>query len=375
MAAARSLEPLTGELRRHYETKRRLIAIRASRIETGLQAAVVGIVALLCWIVFRSVAVPLASLGRHARKVARGEQTNLDPAAFSGEFRELAEDILRMEQHLVATILDLTRKEQEAAQEAAQAREARRRAEDLGRVKSNFLSLVSHELKTPLTSLVGFAQVMLKRLDKGLFAELAAKRPELSAECARFHDNLTIMLQEGRRLGALIDNVLELASLESGGTALAKETVAVAELVDRALEPFLKTMREKGLTFLRDLPADLPRLCCDRDRIVYVLRHLFSNAVKFTDAGHIACRARVDGNMAVISVEDTGRGIPPNMREAVFEKFLQLGDSTTGKMPGLGIGLAASRAVIEFHGGRIRIAGEPGRGSTVSFSIPLDTAA
>ncbi len=276
-----------------------------------------------------------------------------------------------MEKHMVATILDLARKESEAAEEARMAREARRRAEDLARVKSNFLNLVSHELKTPLTSMVGFSQVMLKRLERGLFAELAANRPELSLEFSRFHDNLDIMLAEGHRLAELIDNVLEMAALESGHAPLVMDAVSLDELVDMAAAPFLDAMREKGLDFVRDIPTDLPPLRCDQDRMAYVLRHLLSNAVKFTDVGQIACRARREGDMAVISVEDTGRGIPPAMREAVFEKFLQLGDHDTGKVPGLGIGLAASRAVVEYHGGTIHISGAPGRGSTVTVTVPL----
>ncbi|MHC1711725.1 MAG: ATP-binding protein [Solidesulfovibrio sp.] len=374
VAAARILEPKIEALRTHYEERRRHIAATAALAEIGIQAFVIALVALAAWAVFRSVATPLAVLSRHAGRVAEGEATNLEPTEFSGEFRALAEDIGRMEKHLVATISDLRRKEQEAADEAHHAKEARQRAEDLSRVKSNFLNLVSHELKTPLTSMVGFAQVMLKRLDRSLFAELAANKPEMAAECARFHDNLSIMLGEGRRLAGLIDSVLELAALESGDTPLAMGAVPVAEVVDLAVEPFLETLSEKNLQFLRDIPKDLPPLFCDRERMVYVLRHLFSNAVKFTDSGYIACRAYREGDMAVICVEDTGRGIPLELREAVFEKFLQLGDTTTGKMPGLGIGLAASRAVVECHGGSIRIAGEPGRGSTVSVTVPLAKA-
>lgn len=331
--------------------------------------------ALAAWTVFRSVSTPLGILSRHARRVARGEATDLDPAAFSGEFRALAEDIARMEKHLLATILDLAHKEREAAEGARRARKARKRAEDLSRVKSNFLSLVSHELKTPLTSMLGFAQVMIRRLERGVLAAYIVDNKDVAAECARFRENLDIMLEEGRRLARLIENVLELAALESGGTPLAMGAVAASEVVDRAVEPFLGPMTEKGLEFRRDIDSGLPPLRCDRERIVYVLRHLFSNAVTFTDAGRIVCRVGREGDMAVISVEDTGQGIPPAMQEAVFEKFLQLGDNLTGKMPGLGIGLAASRAVVEFHGGRIRIAGEPGRGCTVSFTLPLSEAA
>jgi signal transduction histidine kinase len=368
---ARSLEPVIGTLRRNYETRRRDISRVSTLAEGVAQAALLLLVVLVSLAIFRGIAAPLAKLRRHAGRVARGESTDLDPATFAGEFRDLAWDIRRMENHLLSTIMDLARKESEAAEEARMAREARRRAEDMARVKSNFLNLVSHELKTPLTSMVGFSQVMLRRLERGLFAELAENRPELSQEFSRFHDNLDIMLSEGRRLATLIDNVLELAALESGHAPLVMDAVPLDELVNLSVEPFLPAIAAKGLEFVREIPADLPPLRCDRDRIVYVLRHLFSNAVKFTDAGSIACRARREGDLAVISVEDTGRGIPPEKREAVFEKFLQLGDHDTDKVPGLGIGLAASRAVVEYHGGTIHISGAPGQGSTVTLTMPL----
>lgn len=375
VAAARALEPVTSALRRRYEERQREISREADMLITSIEAGVIVLVALVAWAVFRSVTAPLEELGRHARRVSRGEATNLDPTAFSGEFRELAQDIVRMENHLLATILDLARKEHEAAEEADQAHQARKRAEELSRVKSNFLSLVSHEFKTPLTSMIGFAQVMKKRLERGLLAEAARINPALEGECARFVENLGIMLDEGRRLTELIDNVLELASLESGDTPLAMGPAAADAVIARAVEPFLPAMADKGLRFVRDIPNDLPPLRCDQERMIYVLHHLFSNAVKFTDAGQVTCRVRRKGDFAVIDVEDTGRGIPAEMEEAVFEKFLQLGDGLTGKMPGLGIGLAASRAVIEHHGGSIRIAGQPGRGSIVSVSVPLAAAA
>lgn len=376
VAAARALEPMTEALERHYETRRRDIVRQSALIGWSIQGAVLILVGLAAWAVFRSVAMPLAAIGEHARRVARGEASDLNPSEFSGEFHALAEDIGRMETHLLATILDLARKEREAAEEARRAREACQRAEDLGRVKANFLSLVSHELKTPLTSMVGFAQVMRKRLERDRpLPQAVAGRPELDAELARFRENLDIMLGEGRRLAQMIDNVLELSSLEAGETPLAIGAVRAAEVVERAVSPFAGAIAEKGLRYASEIPADLPPLRCDRERLVYVLRHLFSNAVKFTEAGHIACRVTREGPMAVISVEDSGPGIPPEKREAVFEKFLQLGDNLTGKMPGLGIGLAAARAVVEYHGGSIRISGEPGKGSTVSVTVPLAEAA
>jgi len=375
VAAARALEPVTEDLRARYETKRRDITRTANLIVAALQVGILLLVTLAAWGLFRSVAGPLAELGRHARRVARGEDGHLEPSDYSGEFQELAADLARMETHLRAVIRDLAGKEREAAEKARQARLARQRAEDLSRVKSDFLSLVSHELKTPLTSMVGFAQVMRKRLERGVFAQAARNDCELAAETARYSHNLSIMLEEGRRLTGLIDNVLELAALESGALALNFGPASVSDILDRAATPHLGAITLKGLTFVRDIPNDFPLVRCDPDRMVYVLSQLLSNAVKFTHNGHIACRARREGNMAVIIVQDTGEGIPQEMREAAFEKFRQLGDATTGKMPGLGIGLAAARAVVEHHGGSIRLEGQPGAGVTVAVAIPLAEAA
>ncbi|OLN27555.1 Chemotaxis regulator - transmits chemoreceptor signals to flagelllar motor components CheY [Desulfovibrio sp. DV] len=368
VAAARALEPVTEELRASYQARRGQIVRTTSLIVAVIQIAVLILVALAAWGLYRFVASPLAELGRHARRVARGEAGDLDPDAYEGEFREVAADLARMERHLRDTINDLAAKEHEA-------RQARKRAEDLSRVKSDFLSLVSHELKTPLTSMVGFAQVMRKRLERGVLAKPAGTDPEAVAEATRTRANLTIMLEEGRHLSGLIDNLLELAALESGDMPLALGVVPVDAVVDQAAADHAGAMAQKGLAFVRDIPDDFPLLRCDRERLLFVLGQLLSNAVKFTNSGHIACRVRHAGPMAVITVEDTGQGIPPNMREAVFEKFHQLSDVTTGKMPGLGIGLAASRAVVEHHGGTISIHDRPGGGVAVSITIPLVQAA
>ena len=375
VAAARGLEPVTEALRAAYEARRNAITRITDLLDFGIQAAVVLLVALAAWGLFRAVATPLDRLRRHARRLVLGEAANLDPTEYSGEFRDLAADIAAMESHLLDSIRDLAAKEREAADQACKAEAARQQAEELGRVKTDFLSLVSHEFKTPLTSMVGFAQVMRKRLERGPLAEQAGHAPEIAAEVARLRHNLAIMLEEGRKLAGLIDNVLELAALDVGDLPLAQTPLAAAEIIDLAAAPHLAAMKSKGLAFVRDIPGDLPPLRGDRDRLVFVFDQLLSNAVKFTKDGQIACRAGVRDGLAVIAVEDTGQGIPADMGEAVFEKFFQLGDVTTGKMPGLGIGLAAARAVVQRHGGAITAQGLPGRGVRVEVALPLFEAA
>lgn len=374
VSAARALEPVTEALRAAYEARRNAIARVTDLLDFGIQAAVLVLVALAAWGLFRAVATPLERLRRHARRLVRGEGADLDPTEYSGEFRDLATDIAAMESHLLATIRELAAKEREAAEQAAKAEAARQQAEELGRVKTDFLSLVSHEFKTPLTSMVGFAQVMRKRLERGPLAE-AGHSLEIAAEVERLRHNLAIMLEEGRKLAGLIDNVLELAALDADDLPLVQTSLAAAEIIDRAAAPYLAAINAKGLAFVRDIPGDLPPLRGDRDRLIFVFDQLLSNAVKFTKDGHIACRAGLRDGMAVIAVEDTGPGIPADMGEAVFEKFFQLGDVTTGKMPGLGIGLAAARAVVQRHGGAITAHGLPGRGARVEVALPLFEAA
>jgi CheY-like chemotaxis protein/anti-sigma regulatory factor (Ser/Thr protein kinase) len=147
--------------------------------------------------------------------------------------------------------------------------------------------------------------------------------------------------------------------------------VTIGDIVETATAATSSLFDQKGLRLLKDVAPDLPVVTGDRDRLVQVVINLISNAVKFTDAGTITCRAGRRAGDIVVSVVDTGMGIAPADQPKVFERFKQVGDTLTDKPKGTGLGLPICREIVEHHGGRIWVESEPGKGSTFSFSVPV----
>src|SRR5690606_23753396 len=184
-----------------------------------------------------------------------------------------------------------------------------------------------------------------------------------------------VVVSEGERLTKLIDDVLDLAKIESGRLEWHMGPVDVADIIDHATAATASLFEQKPLRLVKDIAAGLPVVQGDRDRLIQVVINLISNAVKFTDTGTITCRAiRRDGEV-VISVIDTGVGIAPADQPKVFERFKQVGDTLTDKPKGTGLGLSICKEIVEHHGGRIWVESEPGRGSTFSFTLPVHAEA
>jgi signal transduction histidine kinase len=278
--------------------------------------------------------------------------------------------------------------EARVAQRTAQLAEATERAqaataaaEAASASKSHFLANVSHELRTPLTSVIGFAKIVRKRLDEIVFPALSAATvtapagPKLERATRQIVENLGIMITEGERLTALINDVLDLEKIEAGAMEFRREPVDVAAVADQAIAATAALFESSGLELRRDLAPDLPTVVGDHHRLIQVVINLLSNAVKFTPAGSVTVRAlrgEVDGAAAVIvSVADTGTGIAAEDHERVFEQFAQAGDTLTDKPRGTGLGLPICREIVEHHGGRIWLESAVGTGSTFSFSLPV----
>jgi signal transduction histidine kinase/CheY-like chemotaxis protein len=255
-------------------------------------------------------------------------------------------------------------------------RQARAAAEEADAAKSAFLSTVSHELRTPLTSVLGFAKIIKKRLEDRIFPLLPAGDAKVRQTVEQVGENLKVVVSEGERLTKLIDDVLDLAKIEAGKLEWHMETVSIGGILDRATAATSSLFEHKGLTLVRDVAPDLPAVVGDADRLLQVVINLISNAVKFTSAGTITCRARVQDDGVAVSVIDTGLGIAPADQPKVFEKFKQVGDTLTDKPKGTGLGLPICREIVEHHGGRIWVESEPGKGSTFTFVLPakIETA-
>ena len=225
------------------------------------------------------------------------------------------------------------------------------------RHKSEFLANMSHELRTPLNAIIGFADVLAQKL----FGELNAKQTEYIGDIGG----------SGRHLLALVNEILDLSKVEAGRMELDKTDFAVAETLRAAVTFVRERAASHNILLQLDLPSGLGTANADERKVQQVVLNLLSNAVKFTPAGgSIRLTAQREERQLVISVADTGIGIPPEDRERVFEEFRQAGSSRGHSQEGTGLGLALAKRFVELHGGRIWLESVIGIGSTFTFTLP-----
>jgi signal transduction histidine kinase len=274
--------------------------------------------------------------------------------------------------------MQVARRTVQLAEAVEEAHAARATAEAASATKSRFLANVSHELRTPLTSVVGFTKIVRKRLDEIVFPAVpraeetgAPPDPRLERAMRQVSENLAIMIAEGDRLTAMINDVLDLEKIEAGRMEFRQEPVDIGAVLDRAMAATAALFETTGLQLVRDVEPDLPSIVGDRDRLIQVVINLLSNAVKFTPTGSVTCRAAHRDGEILVSVVDTGVGIDPADHEKVFEQFGQAGDTLTEKPRGTGLGLPISRQIVEHHGGRLWLESRRGDGSTFAFSLPV----
>ncbi|HAN46474.1 MAG TPA: hypothetical protein DCQ32_07985 [Cyanobacteria bacterium UBA8156] len=243
---------------------------------------------------------------------------------------------------------------------------------EVDKMKTDFIATVSHELRTPLTSVLGFASIVQEKLAADLAPALATLQDKkVDRSFKRVKANLDIITAEAERLTNLINDVLDIAKMEAGKIEWRMETLDLREVIERALNATASLFERSGLACHRNLPATMPLVMGDRDRLIQVVVNLVSNAVKFTTKGAVTCGIEVRGDRAVVGIQDTGMGIAAEDCPKVFEKFKQVGDTLTDKPKGTGLGLSICKQIVEHHGGRIWVESVLGQGSTFSFDLPL----
>jgi len=222
--------------------------------------------------------------------------------------------------------------------------------------KSEFLATMSHELRTPLNAIIGFSEV----LQEQMFGELNER------QIAYVKD----VLDAGRHLLSLINDVLDLAKVEAGKMELELSEVAVPDVLLAAVSIHSERAGRSGVALALHTEPDEITITADERRVRQVVFNLVSNAVKFTPAdGRIDVSARLDDGQVEIAVTDTGPGIAAEDLETIFEEFQQ---TTEGKQAeGTGLGLPLSRKLVELHGGRLWAESAPSRGSTFRFTLPI----
>ena len=232
-----------------------------------------------------------------------------------------------------------------------------RQLETASRHKSEFLANMSHELRTPLNAILGFSEVLSDRM----FGEINDKQAEY----------LSDILESGRHLLSLINDILDLSKIEAGRMELEATDFDLPSAIENTLMLVRERAHRRAITLARTIDERLAMIRGDERKVKQVLLNLLSNALKFTpDGGQIGVQAELRDGAAEISVTDTGVGIAPEDQEAVFEEFRQVGTASK-KVEGTGLGLAISRKFIELHGGRIWVKSQVGTGSTFAFTLPL----
>jgi two-component system OmpR family sensor kinase len=297
-----------------------------------LQAGLIGLMIAigLSVLISGSVARPLNRMSHAARRIAGGDYQQRVPVNGPREVRTLA-----------ASFNDM-------AGRVAVSQQAQR----------DFMANVSHDLRTPLTSIQGFSQAIV---------EGVTSDPESAQRAAQ------IIHDEAARMHRMVESLLDLARIEAGQLDFQAHAVALSDLLSGVGESISVKTREKGLQLDLDVPTGLPRIAGDGDRLAQVFTNLLDNAIKHTPAGgQITLRAEIDPNGVTVTVQDTGAGIPPDDLPRIFERFYQVDKSRKrDRRSGMGLGLAITKPIVEAHGGTIQVASALGQGTTFTVWLPL----
>ena len=253
----------------------------------------------------------------------------------------------------------LEQKSRELEEATAELRAANERLKELDRMKDDFISTVSHELRTPLTSIRAFSEILFEDPAMDL------------AERKRF---LGIITKETERLTRLINQVLDMAKLESGNAEWHPTELDIRRVISESVETTDSLIKDKRVELVLELDDGLPLVMADHDRLIQVMLNLLSNAVKFCPPadGRVTVRLYRENDNLRVDVLDNGPGIELTEQKLIFEKFRQMGDTMTAKPQGTGLGLSISRQIIEHFGGRLWVESVTGQGATFSFTLPLN---
>ncbi len=229
---------------------------------------------------------------------------------------------------------------------------------ELDRMKSDFIATLSHEFRTPVTSI----NMSIDLLNQEILGPLNERQQEL----------VNSAKEDCYRLTKLARELLQLSKLESGRVQTRNEELNIKSVVDFSLRPLLLQFQEKNVALSNEVPVGLPVIVADEQQISWVISNLATNALKYTDpGGRVRISARQDGSNLLLEVEDTGQGIAREHLASIFDKFVQVKQSTDATPGSVGLGLAIAKEIVEAYGGRIWVDSQVGKGSTFSFLLPI----
>jgi signal transduction histidine kinase/CheY-like chemotaxis protein len=264
------------------------------------------------------------------------------------EYRQMQEDLLHANKEL--------------ARLSQRLKGANQAVEEAIRVKEEFVANVSHELRTPLNMIIGFCETITQ--SPHVYGK---KLPD------RLLADIFVIQRNSEHLSQLVNDVLDLSQIEAGRMALSKQWVVLQDIIKEAIDTIKDFFESKQLYLRIELPEEPILVFCDRTRIREVILNIVSNAGRFTESGGVEIRARTEGDLALVSLSDTGPGIAEVDQKRLFEPFQQLDGSIRRKYGGSGLGLHISKQFVDLHHGKMWLESVIGQGTTFYFSLPLLT--
>jgi signal transduction histidine kinase len=266
----------------------------------------------------------------------------------------VTEQILHLRSALQAANRSLERRVEERTAELQKALE---RVSELSQLKANFISNISHELRTPLTHIKGYIELLITE--------------SLGSITSEQRHALTVSQQSTNRLEGLIEDLIMVSLASRGELSILQADVDLRRLANLAVKSHADAALERGVSLHAVVDEDVPLVQADSQKIAWVLSQLLDNGIKFTPSGgRVVVSVKREGeNLVIVSVTDTGIGIPSQKLNDIFEPFHQLDGSTTRRYGGTGLGLSLVRQIVEAHGSMLEVQSTEGRGSTFKFPL------
>ncbi len=316
---------------------------------------ITAIIVVLGLFLLVSLSKNVNRLSSSANIIARGDLSHSVQVRNSQEVAELADSLNKIAQRLREDMNDLET-------HAILVERANRELSRLNKLKSEFVSMVSHELRAPL--------INIKQSSSLILESTIGQINEEQKRC------LVIVNHSADRLLKLISDLLDISKIEAGKFKLNRQMISIGKVVQEAAESLERWREVKKISLKLEIESNLPDVYADPDRVNQILVNLLSNAIKFTPAGgQITIKAKVveKGDFLEISVRDTGIGIPPEQLDKIFERFKYTPTTPSAPLQSIGLGLSITREIVKMHGGRIWVESKLNEGSKFSFLLPAVT--
>jgi signal transduction histidine kinase len=294
------------------------------------------------------------AIGAAAAKVVISSISSTEAISLEEMFK-----VLDQTQEIIQYSRALETKSKELKKMTVQLQDANEQLKELDRLKADFITTVTHELRTPITSIKALSKILHENQD------IPSNQKE---------EFLSIMMNESERIARLINQVLDVEKIQSTNTEdWAWENFDLIQTLKRAYKGIAPLMEEKGIQGQLQIIDSQAIIHGDEDRITQVIVNLLSNALKFCDPqnGLIEVKLQRIKNQYYLSVKDNGKGIPNEKQKLIFDKFTQLNDKKTGKPHGSGLGLFISKTIVELHKGKLKVESKPERGAKFTIILPL----